>query len=150
MIFDQISQMKNYVSTLPALKHVIDILESGKLDGMELGNHTTEYKYLRFNLFTYKTEKTEATEYEVHKKETDIQILLKGHEKMDVASRELLIETKAYDEDKDFFMVQGKKQNTYHARKGSFAIFFPGEPHAPNLMDETSSQVLKVVFKVLM
>ena len=150
MILDQISKMKNYVSTLPALQHVIDILESGKLDSLALGNYTTEHKDLRYNLFTYKTEKTEASQYEVHRKEADVQVLLKGYERMDIASRSLLTASTAYDDAKDFFMATGEKQLSYHAKEGSFVVFFPGEPHAPNLVDETSSQVVKVVFKVLM
>ncbi len=150
MILDQLSQMKNYVATLPALQHVIDILESGKLDSLALGNYTTEHKNLRYNLFTYKTEKTEASQYEVHRKEIDVQILLKGHERMDIASREMLTATTAYNEEKDFFMATGEKLLSYHAKQDTFVVFFPGEPHAPNLVDETSSQVMKVVFKVLM
>lgn len=150
MILDQISQMKNYVSTLPALQHVIDILESGKLDSLELGNYSTEHKNLRYNLFTYKTEKNEASEYEVHRKEADVQILLKGHERMDIASRDVLTTTKAYDDTKDFLMVKGEKLLSYHANQDSFIVFFPGEPHAPNLVDEKTSQVVKVVFKILM
>ncbi len=150
MILDQISQMKNYVSTLPALQHVIDILESGKLDSLALGSYTTDQKNLRYNLFTYKTEKTEATQYEVHRKEADVQILLKGHERMDIASRSLLTAATAYDDAKDFFMAKGEKQLSYHAKQDSFVVFFPGEAHAPNLVDESSSQVLKVVFKILM
>ncbi|MBI9094809.1 MAG: YhcH/YjgK/YiaL family protein [Sphaerochaeta sp.] len=150
MILDQISQMKKYVSTLPALQQVIDILESGKLEALELGSYSTEQKDLRYNLFTYKTEKTEASEYEVHRKEADVQILLKGHERMDIASRDLLTATTAYDEEKDFFMAKGEKLLSYHAKQGSFVVFFPGEPHAPNLVDESSSQVVKMVFKVLL
>ena len=150
MILDQISQMKNYVSTLPALKHVIDILESGKLETLAFGNYTTEHKNLRYNLFTYKTEKTEAAEYEVHRKEADVQILLKGHERMDIACRQTLTATTAYDDTKDFFMATGEKLLSYHAKQDTFVVFFPGEPHAPNLIDETPSQVVKVVFKVLM
>ena len=150
MILDQISQMKNYVSTLPALQHVIDILASGKLDDMELGRYTTDQKNIRYTLFTYKTEKKEATEYEVHRKEIDVQILLKGHERMDIASREMLTATTAYNEEKDFFMATGEKLLSYHAKQDTFAVFFPGEPHAPNLIDETPSQVIKVLFKILM
>ena len=150
MILDQISQMKNYVSTLPALQQVIDIIESGRLEALELGSYTTKQKDLRYNLFTYKTEKTEASEYEVHRKEADVQILLKGHERMDIASRDLLTATTAYDDKKDFFMAKGEKLLSYHAKQGSFVVFFPGEPHAPNLVDESSSQVVKVVFKVLL
>lgn len=149
MILDQISQMKNYVSILPALQQVIDILESGKLDTMELGNYTTDQKNLRYNLFTYKTEKTKAIEYEVHRKEVDVQILLKGHERMDIASRDNLTATTVYDAEKDFFMAKGEKMLTYHAKEGDFAVFFPGEPHAPSLADENPSQVVKVVFKIL-
>lgn len=150
MILDQISQMENYVSTLPALQHVIDILSSGKLDAMELGSYTTNQKNIRYTLFAYRTEKKEATEYEVHRKEIDVQILLKGYERMDVASGELLTATTAYDEEKDFFMATGEKLLSYHAKQDTFVVFFPGEPHAPNLIDGTPSQVVKVVFKILM
>ena len=150
MILDQISQMKNYVSTLPALQQVIEILESGKLDSLELGNYTTEHKNIRYNLFTYMTEKTEASEYEIHRKEADVQILLKGQERMDIASRDMLTATTAYDDEKDFYMAKGEKLLSYHAKQGSFVVFFPGEPHAPNLVDESSNQVVKVVFKILM
>ncbi len=150
MILDQISQMKNYVSTLPALQQVIEILESGKLDSLELGNYTTEHKNIRYNLFTYMTEKTEASEYEIHRKEADVQILLKGQERMDIASRDMLTTTTAYDDEKDFYMAKGEKLLSYHAKQGSFVVFFPGEPHAPNLVDESSNQVVKVVFKILM
>ncbi len=150
MILDQISQMKEYATTLPALQQVIDILKSGKLEDLEPGNYTTDQKNLRYNLFTYKTEKTEASEYEVHRKEVDVQILLAGHERMHVASRDGLTATKAYDDEKDFFMAKGEKLLSYHATQDSFVVFFPGEPHAPNFIDGTPSQVVKVVFKILL
>ncbi|MDT4761083.1 YhcH/YjgK/YiaL family protein [Sphaerochaeta sp. PS] len=150
MILDQISQMHRYVSTLPALQQVLEILESGKLATLPLGSYTTDKPNLRYNLFTYKTEKQEASEYEVHRKEADVQILLKGFERMDIASTASFTPTTVYDPTKDFLMGKGEKQTSYHAKEGSFVVFFPGEGHAPNLVDEKSCDVLKVVFKILM
>ncbi|MDD3904238.1 MAG: YhcH/YjgK/YiaL family protein [Sphaerochaeta sp.] len=150
MILDQISEMHCYIPTLPALKTVIEILASGKLETQSLGSYKTDDPRVRYNLFTYETTKHEAEEFEIHKKETDVQILLKGQERMDIASREGLETTCAYEESKDAFMAKGKKLLSYHAKNDTFAVFFPGEPHAPNLIDEQPNQVVKVVFKILM
>ena len=150
MIIDQISEMHSYIPTLPALKTVIEILASGKLETQTLGSYKTDDPRVRYNLFTYKTISHEAKEYEIHQKETDVQILIKGFERMDIASRKDLETTCPYDEAKDAFMAKGKKLLSYHAKNDTFAVFFPGEPHAPNLIEKESNQVVKVVFKILM
>ncbi len=50
---------------------------------------------------------------------------------------------------KEALFVRGKKLVSYHADTSTFAIFFPSEPHAPNLVDTAPSTVTKVVFKIL-
>lgn len=149
MIIDKITCMDRYIPSLPALEHVITILQSGTLENQALGNYTTEHPNLRYNLFAYQTEKHHADEYEIHKKEIDVQILLTGQERMDIAMQDPIVPVLEYDEDKDFLMAKAERVTSYHAKPGSFVIFFPGEPHAPNLIDETATQVRKVVFKIL-
>jgi YhcH/YjgK/YiaL family protein len=149
MIIDQISELYRYVSVLPGLGNVVEILQSGILDSCELGQYTTKDKRVRYNVFTYETQKDQAEEFEIHRKEADVQILLQGSERMDVAKRTVLTETKAYDEKKDALMASGSSLVSYHAANDTFALFLPGEPHAPNLTDKTPSTVKKVVFKIL-
>jgi biofilm protein TabA len=87
--------------------------------------------------------------YEAHKKEIDVQIVLKGAEKMKLIWREPVSVSTEYNAEKDFSMVSGKKAITYHASEGDFGLFFPGEPHASTIIDGKPEEILKVVFKIL-
>lgn len=149
MIIDQLENLGTYVPTLPQLKTVIEVLQSGVLKTQALGNYKTANPSVRYNLFTYQTEKTEADQYEIHRKEIDVQILISGFERMEIAKRTGLEPTTEYIEEKDAFFAKGEKLVSYHAKQESFAIFLPGEPHAPNLVDGVSTTVVKVVFKLL-
>ena len=149
MIVDQISELHRYVSLLPPLEKVVEIVYSCILVSIALWQFTTDDELVRYNVFTYETKKDFPGEYEIHRKEADVQILLQGSEKMDIAKRTALTETEAYDEKKDALMVSGASLVSYHASDDTFAIFLPGEPHAPNLTDNTPATVKKVVFKIL-
>ncbi|WP_320129436.1 YhcH/YjgK/YiaL family protein [uncultured Sphaerochaeta sp.] len=149
MIIDQISELYRYVSVLPGLEKVVEILKSGVLDSKELGQYATDDKRVRYNVFTYETLKDQADEYEIHRREADVQILLSGNERMDIARRTISSETKAYDEQKDALMAIGSSLVSYYAKGDTFALFLPGEPHAPNLIDKAPATVKKVVFKIL-
>jgi YhcH/YjgK/YiaL family protein len=100
-------------------------------------------------LFTYTTATPENLTFELHKKEVDVQILLSGFESMVIADTSSLKETIGYDTSKDASFAEGKQLLTYHATPSTFALFFPGEGHACNLIDEHSTTVVKVVFKIL-
>ncbi|AEV30403.1 uncharacterized protein, YhcH/YjgK/YiaL family [Sphaerochaeta pleomorpha str. Grapes] len=149
MIIDQISEMHRYIPLLPALGKVVEIVESGILDSIALGQYTTDDERVRYNVFTYGTKQDFPGEYEIHRREADVQILLQGSEKMDIAKRTALTETMAYDEKNDALMASGASLVSYHASDDTFALFLPGEPHAPNLTDSTFCEVKKVVFKIL-
>jgi YhcH/YjgK/YiaL family protein len=149
MIIDQLSELSRYVTVLPGLEKVVEIVKSGVLDSIELGQYKTEDSRVRYNVFTYETKNDFSNEYEIHRKEADVQILLSGKEKMDVSPRTPLVETQVYNEAKDVSFATGHSLATYHATSDTFAIYLPGEPHAPNLTDKTPSTIKKVVFKVL-
>ena len=149
MIIDQITNLERYIPSLPALQTVHEILESGKLPSMEYGSSTTDNPKVRYNLFTYTTATPEKLTYELHKKEVDVQILLSGFEAMVIADTSSLKETIGYDASKDASFAEGKQLLTYHATPATFALFFPGEGHACNRIDGDSTDVVKVVFKIL-
>ena len=149
MIIDKLSDLQRYIPSLPALETVCSILESGVLKDQSFGSYTTDNPSVRYKLFTYHTEKTESDIYEIHQKEVDVQILLSGFERMDIASKDGLQTVQEYDRAKEAMFSKGRKQVSYHADTTTFALFFPGEPHAPNLVDGKSTEVVKVVFKIL-
>lgn len=88
--------------------------------------------------------------YEIHEKEVDVQILLSGYELMELADPSSLREKIPYDSLKEASFAKGESCIQYHATSSSFALFFPGEPHACNLVDTQTTDVVKVVFKILM
>ena len=149
MIIDKLSDLRRYVPALPDLEIVCSILESGVLKNQSFGSYKTDNPKVRYNLFTYHTEKIESDIYEIHRKEVDVQILLSGFERMEIASKDGLETVREYDTDKDALFSKGKKAVSYHADTSTFALFFPGEPHAPNLVDAAPTEVVKVVFKIL-
>lgn len=149
MIIDRIEHLHVYTPAMPQLKEVIAILESGTLDTLPLGSYTTEDPTLRYIIMSYETVLEDPELYEIHRRDADVQILLSGCERMDTADREGFVTTVAYDEAKDALFGEGRKNASYHADRDHFAIFFPGEPHAPNLIDGEERTVKKVVFKVI-
>ncbi|MGE4583692.1 MAG: YhcH/YjgK/YiaL family protein [Sphaerochaeta sp.] len=150
MIIDHVAQLERYIPVLPPLETVVTVLREGKLATLPYGSYHTENPRVRYNLFAYDTEKTQSETYEIHKKEVDVQILLSGRERMDIADANHLILTAEYDPAKDASFAKGRALVSYHADTSTFALFFPGEPHAPNLVDEVPTHVVKVVFKILM
>jgi len=149
MIIDKLSDLRRYIPSLPALETVCSVLESGILKTQSFGSYKTDNPSVRYNLFTYHKEKTASDIYEIHQKEVDVQILLSGFERMDIASKDGLQTIEEYNPAKDALFSKGNKAVSYHADTTTFALFFPGEPHAPNLVDGKPTEVVKVVFKIL-
>jgi YhcH/YjgK/YiaL family protein len=148
VIIDQIANIKNYIPLVSGLKKVIEILESGALKGAVPGKYTTDDPSIRYVVMAYTTKIEKTDEYEIHRKEIDIQILLKGSERMDLILPEPVKLAKEYIAESDAGFVSGEKSVSYYASENTFAVFFPGEPHAPSLIDGDPSEVLKVVFKI--
>ena len=148
MIIDSLSNLSHYVSVIPELHLIQEILKEDLL-AKALGSYQTTDPNLRYVLMTYKTEKLEADLYEIHKKEIDVQILLQGSEVMEIGSEVSFKERIPYDSTKDAAFGDATSILTYTADQDHFALFFPGEPHAPNLINKESERIIKVVFKIL-
>ena len=148
MIIDAIADMQRYFGALPQLRTVSHILST--LDRhIENGAYLTDDPAVRYNVMSYETKNDDASEYEVHRREIDVQVLLAGKETMKVASSSGLEITRPYDGQKDAGFVSGRLLAVHHAADDTFAVFFPGEPHAPCLIWDGPSDVKKVVFKLL-
>jgi len=89
--------------------------------------------------------------YEAHKKHIDIQYCLRGREriKWTPLDETILIVNTPYDPEKDRAFYSGDGEGTYvDTGLGIFAIFFPGDAHAPQMYVDKPEFIKKVVVKV--
>lgn len=150
MIIDTLDHLTDYIPLVPQLAEVHRILQEEDLFSKELGSYPTNDPSLFYTIMSYETINHEASTYEVHKIHADVQILLSGKEKMDIGDRKSSDIVIPYDQKKEAMFIQSPKRLSYHADPSSFVLFFPLEPHAPNLIDEEPNTVVKIVFKIRM
>lgn len=99
----------------------------------------------------YETKVKNEVGYEAHRKNIDIQYLLKGEERVACLPVEKLKETKPYSEEKDaVFFTASVKPIEMTLGDEFFAIFFPQDGHMPQLSVGGVEMVKKVVVKVEM
>lgn len=97
----------------------------------------------------YETKVKNEVGYEAHRKNIDIQYLLKGEERVACLPVEKLKETKPYSEEKDAaFFTASVQPIEMTLGGGYFAIFFPQDGHMPQLSIGETKIVKKVVVKV--
>lgn len=83
---------------------------------------------------------------ETHKLYADIQLILSGEEYIGYAKTPLLTPKEAYDSEKDIAFYTGEAA-LLTMQKGDWALFMPGEAHAPSL-DKNGGKVKKAIFKI--
>ena len=98
----------------------------------------------------YETKAENTYGFEAHRKNIDIQYLVKGEEKISSLPLEYLKESKTYDENIDaaFYVERGIKPQELLLGNGFFAILFPQDGHMPQLCVNEPKNVKKVVVKV--
>ena len=98
----------------------------------------------------YETKAVNEHGFEAHRKNIDIQYLLKEEERIACMPIEKLTETEPYSEAKDaaFYSAEGVKAQVMTIGDGYFAIFFPQDGHMPQLCVDEPMKVTKVVIKV--
>lgn len=109
-------------------------------------NHDGYY----FNVMEYETESS-PTIIELHRKEVDIQVLLKGEEIIQIFDERGVRIDKAYDENSDcqFYVQTGKPIVQMNLSAGKMAVFFPQDIHyAKHIVAGIPTKLKKVVVKV--
>lgn len=147
MLFDTLENLELYVPVLPKLRKVIEIMDRGLPYDAEPGSYTTDDPDVRYIVSAYMSS-AESKQFESHRKETDVQIVLEGQELMALTWRELAGQATPYDEEKDCVFLDGEPTVVIQATQGRFSIFLPGEPHKPGVALAEPSAVKKVVFKI--
>ena len=99
------------------------------------------------NVMTYEPKPVQEATAETHNLYADLQLILDGAEWMGCADSAALIPLVPYDEGKDIALWKPKDVPLLPMRKGNWALFLPGEPHAPSLKMQDGT-VKKAVFKI--
>ena len=98
------------------------------------------------NVMEYTPKPSSEATIETHNVYADLQLILSGEEFMGYISDKDVLPVQDYDKERDIAMWKGNIA-LIPLRAGDFALFFPGEPHAPSLY-KTSGTVKKAVFKI--
>ncbi len=101
-------------------------------------------------VMSYRTEPTANRRWESHRRYIDIQCVIAGRERMDVADIVALGDATPYDDNNDVLFYGDSPASTTHAlvAAGEFTIFFPHDGHRPGIEIDTPAEVRKIVIKV--
>ena len=147
MIFDHISNIAIYKGLSADIYSGLLFLQQASPD-IAPGTYQINPR-VKAIVSEYETKVKNEVGYEAHKKNIDIQYLLKGEERVACLPIEKLKETTPYSEEKDaaFFTASIQPQEMTIG-DGYFAIFFPQDGHMPQLSVGEPKMVKKVVVKV--
>ena len=149
MIYDTLNNIAFYKGLSPDIYEGLKFLQQVNPD-IAVGTYqfTPNVKAI---VSEYTTKEVNENGYEAHRQNIDIQYLLQGKEKIACLPLEELSETKPYNEETDvafYNAVTDFSPSILDLRPGYFAIFFPQDGHMPQLCNNMSEKVKKVVFKV--
>ena len=149
MIYDTLNNIAFYKGLSPDIYEGLKFLQQVNPD-IAVGTYqlTPTVKAI---VSEYTTKEVNENGYEAHRRNIDIQYLLKGNEKIAYLPVEELSETKPYSEETDaafYNAVSDHSPSTFELHPGYFTIFFPQDGHMPQLYDKEPVKVKKVVVKV--
>lgn len=146
MIVDALKNFDKYLNINPDFKKVSDFIKENNLLDMQTGRHEIDSDKIYVNIDEYST-KTDSIP-EAHRNYIDIQIVLKGHEKIGYAPLKDALSTKVeYNPEKDIEFIKANC-DFIKANPDKFFIFTPDDIHQPCITDGDVSEIKKAVFKV--
>lgn len=149
MIFGEIENPKlaGIDLTHPVWRRCWEWLE-GYQPGRELGIEKFESDRFFSNLHAYDTRALQDCRWETHRHTIDLQVVLAGGEWIEILPESPLLEDGSYQLEKEVQKYHAADSSSrIHLVPGRFAVFFPGEPHRPQISDGVNTGVRKVVFK---
>lgn len=147
MIFDHLTNIFTYKSLSPDIYEGLLFLQQATPD-IAPGTYQINSR-VKAIVSEYETKVKNEVGYEAHRKNIDIQYLLKGEERVACLPLEKLKETVPYSEEKDAaFFTASIQPIEMTLGDGYFAIFFPQDGHMPQLSVDEPKMVKKVVVKI--
>lgn len=148
MISDHGSAAPRYAPLHPAFAHCLARLAAFD-PSIPDGNHDIGMG-CEARVMSYVTEPAEQRKWESHRRFIDIQWVVSGAERMDVAPIHSLSGATPYDDANDvlFYSHAEAPTTSVVVGAGEFTIFFPADGHRPNIAVSAPAAVRKIVVKV--
>ncbi|MCH2154706.1 MAG: YhcH/YjgK/YiaL family protein [Opitutales bacterium] len=144
MIIGSLNQLKTLSPVTPWIQS-IKALEALTLDSNEgISNISGNDHFI--NVHSYSTRKREDCRFENHQRTIDLQFIIEGRETIDITPIGNLEADGDYDEANDFqfhSMLAPNKYSSIELTPGLVAIFFPEDPHRPQIAYKKKSVFLR-------
>lgn len=149
MIIAAVKDAHRYLSKNEKMQKAFDFLKENDLESLKVGKHLIDGNDVFALVQEYNTKEEEKCRFESHKRYIDIQVLVKGTEKMKWLHLESLelIEDDFEKSDKAFYKEK-TSGNEFTVHAGEFVIFYPEDGHKACIYEDKSSFVKKIVLKV--
>ncbi len=148
MIIDTIKNASKYFSVHPLFAKAFEYIQQTDLNNIEMGKYEIDGDNLKA-IFSSKKGMSAAesvAKFECHDKHIDIQLCIKGAEQIGWKPGEkCVLPNGGYNPDKDVQLYHEQPDMYFQLTDGQFAIFFPGDVHAPMIGD---AEIKKLVIKV--
>lgn len=148
MIFDSIDNWGTYFDASGTFGKILDTLSSVSVDTANDEYGINESCY--YKVMSYET-KLAPTIIESHKKEVDIQVVLKGGEGINIYNNTQVEIIAPYDTKTDcqFYKSIQKPSIDLRLTPGQMAVFFPQDIHGCQYaLDSTTESIKKIVIKI--
>ncbi|MEY4052565.1 MAG: DUF386 domain-containing protein [Chitinophagia bacterium] len=148
MVIDKLSEINKYTSLHPRFAKAIDYIVTTNLLNTEPGTMLVDGEDIKAIIMEGNcvSEEESLASFECHNTYIDIQIVLKGKEKVGWRARTSCSMPKgAYSEEKDVLFFADTPTLFFNLQAGMFSIYFPEDVHAPMIGDDP---IKKVVMKV--
>jgi YhcH/YjgK/YiaL family protein len=148
MISDTSANALGYASLHAGIAHAVAWLTTFDPTTPD-GNHDIGHG-CEARVMSYRTEPAEQRRWESHRRFIDVQWIMSGVERIDVAPLAMLAGATPYDASDDvlFYAHATAPVSAVVLRSGEFAIFFPTDGHRPATTAVEPTAVRKVVVKV--
>lgn len=147
MIYDKLSNIGIYKGISKNLDLAIDFILTHDLNELPLGKTILDGDNVYINVMDTSAAPIEERRYEIHYHYMDIQIDLKGIERVDTGDR-TTVATETYDKETDVGTVNCDDLASCILGPGNFIICAAGEPHKPNIQVSENAALKKCVLKV--
>ncbi len=146
MILDKLENSDGYLRLHRNFEKAFEFLRRADLGSLNVATHPVDGKEVYALIQNNSGKDIKDARLEAHRVYIDIQFLVDGNEKIGWKSRQDCRNVAlAYSSEKDIEFFSDSPQTYLTMKPGTFAIFFPGDAHAPMISD---GNVRKCVVKV--
>lgn len=146
MIYDHVSNLGKYAGVHPAIAEIASTLDRNALLALAPGEQGGGEGW-RLIINDYETAPGDKP-YEYHKREADLQVMLSGRERIHYSKEPGDLGAEDFKE-RDIAFKEAGRDESCLLSDGMFAIYLPGELHAPGVaFADKPERARKAVFKL--